>query len=66
MEEEAERMIARAEEKRCYAADGAAGHRFCHETQGYITVWAEYAVCGPECRIESIYTHRLVIREEDV
>ena len=37
--------------------------RFCHRTEGCVTLWAEYEPTENGWRVESVYAHRLLIEE---
>ena len=40
------------------------GRRFCHRTAGCATLWAESSPAEDGWRVESVYSHRLVIEED--
>ena len=65
-EEELSDMIRDREEQRLYVLSEETGRRFCHQTLGYITCWAEYMPDGAGgYTVCDVYCHRLRVRETD-
>jgi DNA topoisomerase VI subunit A len=62
--ETAEAMILGCEREQRVVLSERTARRFCHQTVGCVTLWAEYEKNGAEILVRDLYYHRVVIAGE--